>query len=217
MRDRLSDLSRQCSSTEEALPPCLLDKLGETPETADVATITCLRCATPMCELESEFDNLGLGSVVEPAEQACLQLIERLVLQESSPTADVETDTAIAETLGPYAIQELLGEGGIGRVYRATHTRLRKDVAIKVPSQKALVSPHAVRRFEREMQAVGKVEHPNVVGAMDAGTTDGITYLAMDMLEGADCSKVCDAVPNMSVATACEIARLAAKVLQHAH
>ena len=217
MRERLPHLEKRCGSADEFLPPCLLDELEETPDTADMSILACQRCEISLCQLQSDFDNLGLGQAVEPTEQACFQLIERLVLQELSSSAAAETDTALAETLGPYAIREVLGEGGMGRVYRATHTRLRKDVAIKVLSDKALVSPQAIARFEREMQAVGKVEHPNVVGAMDAGTIDGITYLTMDMLEGADCSQVCDAVPNMSVATACEIARQAAIGLQHAH
>src|SRR5262245_35373826 len=79
------------------------------------------------------------------------------------------TVLAAGSTLGPYRILQKLGEGGMGAVYKAQHTRLDKTVAIKVLSQAFVQHPGAVARFQREMKAVGKLEHPHIVRAMDAG------------------------------------------------
>ena len=86
--------------------------------------------------------------------------------------------------LGPYQLLEKLGEGGMGAVYKARHTKLGRIMAVKVLSKKTLQEKSAIVRFEREMLAVGKVEHPNVVQAFDAGEVHGRHYLAMEYVEG---------------------------------
>jgi len=79
--------------------------------------------------------------------------------------------------LGPYVVLELLGEGGMGVVYKAEHRKMRRVVALKVIASDALKSPAAVQRFEREVQAAAKLEHPNIVTAFDAGEAAGTHYL----------------------------------------
>ena len=220
MFDQKSNQTRQCESPDKSLPPCLLNKLGDIPDSDDASNATCERCLKTLDEMESDLGqfekNLRAGSPAQALDQACFQIIERLVLQDGSTVAQNRW-TPGPISVGPYILHEPLGEGGMGRVYRATHTRLRKDVAVKVLSEKALVDPASLARFEREMEAVGTVEHPNVVNALDAGTQDGITYLVMELVRGVDCSRVCDVVPQLSVSSACEIARQAAVGLQHAH
>ena len=119
--------------------------------------------------------------------------------------------------LGPYILVDLLGEGGMGRVYKAHHTRLGRDVALKVIRKEKLTRPSVVQRFHQEIRAAAQLSHPNVVLAFDADQADGIHYFSMEYVEGTDLSKLVRDVGPLSVAAACDYARQAALGLQHAH
>lgn len=115
-----------------------------------------------------------------------------------------------------YRLVDRLGQGGMGTVYRAVHARLGKVVAVKVlPAD--MMQPDAVARFQREMRAVGKLHHPNIVQAFDAGEHEGTHFLAMECVEGCDLATLVQGRGPLSVADACEIVRQAALGLQHAH
>jgi serine/threonine protein kinase len=86
---------------------------------------------------------------------------------------------------GRYRLEDTLGRGGMGLVFRATHVGLRRQVAVKVLHPSLAASPDVRSRFEREALAVGKVDHPNCVATYDVGRLpDGSLYLAMELLEG---------------------------------
>ena len=119
--------------------------------------------------------------------------------------------------LREYQLIEKLGEGGMGTVYRARHTKLDREVAVKLLPSERLRSAQAVSRFEREMKAIGRLHHPNIVQAFDAGEVEGQYYLAMELVSGLDLSMLVDRVGPLPVADACEIVRQAALGLQHAH
>ncbi|MEO8844583.1 MAG: protein kinase [Kofleriaceae bacterium] len=86
---------------------------------------------------------------------------------------------------GRYRLDDTLGRGGMGLVYRATHIGLRRQVAVKILHPSLAASPDVRSRFEREALAVGKVDHPNCVATYDVGRlADGSLYLAMELLEG---------------------------------
>jgi serine/threonine protein kinase len=120
-------------------------------------------------------------------------------------------------TLGQYELLARLGRGGMGTVYKARHLRLKRFVAVKVISQQRLPDPQAVARFHREMEAVGRLSHPNIVQATDAGETAGQHFLAMEFVEGRNLAQLVRAGGPLPVADACEIARQAAVGLEHAH
>jgi serine/threonine protein kinase len=127
-----------------------------------------------------------------------------------------------AEPLPPEHIREYrvlakLGEGGMGAVYKAEHTRLRRIVALKILPSHRRKSSSAVARFDREMQAVGALDHPNIVRAYDAGEHEGRHYLVMEYVDGSDVSQLVLRHGPLPVAEACEIVRQAAAGLQHAH
>src|SRR4051812_4965103 len=86
---------------------------------------------------------------------------------------------------GRYLIKQLLGEGGMGSVYLAEHTGMKKRVALKLLHPEMVENPEVSARFEREAMAAAHVEHPNVAGATDFGKTDdGAFFLVLEYVEG---------------------------------
>ncbi len=86
--------------------------------------------------------------------------------------------------LGQYRIEQCIGEGGMGAVYRAEDSRLRRRVAIKVLSDSFLPAPGAIDRFWVEARAVSALNHPNICTIHDVGEVNGRPYLVMELLEG---------------------------------
>ena len=86
--------------------------------------------------------------------------------------------------LGPYEIDELIGAGGMGQVYRARDSRLGRQVAIKTLSGTAAADPEFLRRFETEAKAASALEHPNLLVVYDVGREGDISYIVSELLEG---------------------------------
>src|SRR6266853_801494 len=86
--------------------------------------------------------------------------------------------------LGPYEIVSLLGAGGMGEVYRARDSRLRREVAIKVLPQALSLDADRMRRFEQEALATSALNHPNILAVFDIGTSEGSPYVVSELLEG---------------------------------
>jgi formylglycine-generating enzyme required for sulfatase activity len=119
--------------------------------------------------------------------------------------------------VGRYVLLDLLGEGGMGKVFKAHDARLGRDVALKLIRPERLSHPAAMARFDQEMKALGKLDHPHVVRAFDAGQAGGAHYVAMEFIDGADLTKLVRVRGPLPVAEACEYARQAALGLQHAY
>ncbi len=105
----------------------------------------------------------------------------------------------------------------MGAVFKAQHEHLDKTVAIKVLSAAVTHQADAVARFRREMRAVGKLNHPNIVQAHDAGEIAGTHYLAMEFIDGTDLLHLVRERGPMSVMNACKAVRQAAQALAAAH
>ncbi len=99
-------------------------------------------------------------------------------------TTEQPLDLVGQEFEGRYRIEAHVGQGGFGVVYRATDTKLSRQVAVKVLCEAAGMRQSQRRRFEREAEALAVVSHPNVVGVLDFGVADDTPYLVMELLEG---------------------------------
>ena len=91
---------------------------------------------------------------------------------------------AVGTRLGPYEIQPSLGAGGRGEVYRATDTKLGRDIALKVLPDDMAHDPERLARFRREAKALAQLDHPNIVSMHSVEESDGIHFLTMQLVEG---------------------------------
>ncbi len=135
----------------------------------------------------------------------------------AAPGGQVTAESTMLGELAEYELLEKLGEGGMGAVYKARHTKLKRMVALKVLPKGRREDDRAIARFEREMEAVGRLDHPHIVRAMDAREVEGTRFLVMEYVEGLDLGKVVRRLGPLSVADACELVRQAALGLQSAH
>ena len=87
--------------------------------------------------------------------------------------------------LGPYEVLAPLGAGGMGEVYRARDTRLEREVAIKVLPAELASDAERLKRFEKEARSASALNHPNIVTIYDIGSEGGVSYIAMERVEGA--------------------------------
>ncbi len=122
--------------------------------------------------------------------------------------------------LGNYELEQRLGSGGMGDVYRARHVQFGRMRAVKVIRQHFVDSGHreVIRRFYQEIKAVGALEHPNIVVAIDSSApTDAVHYLVMEYIDGIGADALVADNGPLPVADACEIARQAARGLAYIH
>jgi serine/threonine-protein kinase len=118
--------------------------------------------------------------------------------------------------VGPYRILDQLGQGGMGRVYKAIHQTMNRLVALKVFSPKMVNTARAYQLFLREVRAAAQLSHPNIVMAFDANEHEGRHYLAMEYVDGPNLERYVSKHGRLRVGLACEITFQAANGLQHA-
>jgi serine/threonine protein kinase len=118
--------------------------------------------------------------------------------------------------LGPYKLLERVGKGRLTTVYKAVH-RLGHVVAVKVLPPSQARDPQALARFRREATVALRLQHPNVVRSLEAGTDDGVHYLVMEYLEGETLQQRLDRRGRLPPAEATDLIRQALLGLQHLH
>src|SRR5262249_43274335 len=133
-----------------------------------------------------------------------LQKLEARLAEEGHPTEPAELATCLVKdgvlteyqarqvlkgrpevlTFGGYAILEFLGKGTMGKVYKAKHRMMARVVALKILEPRYITSARSLARFQREMQMVGRLDHPNVVRAFDADRIGDCYFIAMEYVPG---------------------------------
>jgi serine/threonine protein kinase/class 3 adenylate cyclase len=129
-------------------------------------------------------------------------------------------DATALKRVGNYELEEVLGSGGMGDVYKARHLQFGRVRAVKVIKQQFVTSGHTdvIRRFYNEIKAVGRLEHKNIVVAIDSSSpTDQVHYLVMEYIEGVSLDELVGRHGPLPIAEAAEIIRQAARGLQYIH
>jgi len=132
---------------------------------------------------------------------------------------ETSTDPLIGRILGErFLVQELLGQGGSGTIYRAEHVTLRRKVAIKVLHNELSRDDLAIERFRREATTVAEIDNEHIVEIHDFGRTpDGRLYLAMELLEGETLDTVLARETQLSIERAADILIQVGEALMEAH
>jgi TolB-like protein len=131
-------------------------------------------------ELQRSLESL-LAHSVETGSSFEQAFNEAVDLEGSFPT----NLDLLGRTLGHYRIIEKIGEGGMGEVYRATDTRLGRDVAIKILPEDFTRDPERLARFDREAQVLASLNHPNIATIYGIDEVEGTRFLVLELLKGA--------------------------------
>jgi hypothetical protein len=178
------------------------------------------------CPVSAELSAFRSGSLPEADEArvadhllscpVCRQLLDADPTV-TRPLSDTDPDLQLPPAvIGPYRIVRVIGRGGMGTVFEAVHEEMGCRVAVKMLS-KSETDPDARSRFRKEWQAVGRLNHPNVVRGLNAGFADGVPYLAMELVDGPDVGKLVREAGRLAPAEAAAVVAQAARGLAHAH
>jgi WD40 repeat protein len=136
---------------------------------------------------DAEREESGANTAANADPHAAKQFAARLV--EEKRITPYQSSVLLAGrwrelSLGDYLLRDRLGKGGMGEVFLALHRHMQREVALKVLLERDVASEEVARRFRREIQAIAKLSHPNIVTAYDAGEDRGMLYLVMEYVEG---------------------------------
>jgi len=119
--------------------------------------------------------------------------------------------------IGGFLLLEKIGEGGMGKVYRARQLNLDRIVALKVVRRDLLANPKVLQRFHREARMAAALDHPNIVRLYDADRVDGNYFLSMEFVRGSDLNQVIRSLGSLPVQQTVRFVMQIAAGLQHAH
>ena len=182
--------------------PELLDQMTEA-DTSDDSLLVELRHSAAGFMREAEFLQ-GLKAISQTG-------------TASLPAGVIPESSGAMGMVGPYRLVERINRRGLSVVWRATDTRDGTPAAIKLLPVQRLNDPDALARFRREMALVANLNHPNIVRCLGSGETDGVPYLAMELLEGCDLSDLVRRQGALSIGAACAIVSQAANALEYVH
>jgi len=140
------------------------------------------------------------------------------LLGDEPAHAPAGADPLVGRVLaGRYRIDEVIGRGGMGVVYRVEHVRMGKLMAVKLLHGELARDREVVRRFHREAEAVSKLDHPHTVQVFDFGESDGMTWLVMELLSGRDLGALLTSDGSVDFTRAARIVWQIASSVQQAH
>src|SRR5438445_36430 len=142
---------------------------------------------------------------------------ERAPARLSNADVSRPVTLGVGETFGGYTIESVLGRGGMGTVFLATHERLARKVALKVIAPELALNEEFRARFLRESQLAASLDHPNVIPIFDADEVDGVLYLAMRYVSGPSLQTLLRERGTLSPAETLRIAEQIGGALDAAH
>ncbi|MBL8810970.1 MAG: protein kinase [Planctomycetaceae bacterium] len=157
----------------------------------------------------------GGSDVIDEALSKARRLLDTPLEAENDPKPVAWHPTH--RDFGCYELLRPLGRGGMGAVYLARHRQLGKQVAIKLLPVMSAEDSDVRTRFDREIRVVGRLNHPSIVAATDAGEIEGTQFLVMEYVPGLDLSRLARLMGRLPVAEACELIRQASLGLSCAH
>lgn len=162
--------------------------------------------------LNRECPDPSLRREVESLLAACDAGDSHFLEQPEFEREDLEPGTM----LGPYEILSHLGSGGMGEVYRARDTKLKREIALKLLPRDFARNPGALVRFEREARVLASLNHPNIVTVYDIGQDRGAVYIAMELVQGKTLDEILTSGP-MPIRQILDVAAQVAAGLAVAH
>lgn len=145
--------------------------------------------------------------------EALIAVAKTIAPQEVGDANSIEP----GDQIGPYRLIRKIGVGGMGEVYLARHSKMQRDAAIKFLSPELVRSKAARKRFEREVETIARLQHPNIVAAYDANEIDGRFFLVLEFAPGRDLQQVVRTSGPLSCAAALAAVKQAAIGLGYAH
>jgi serine/threonine protein kinase len=143
--------------------------------------------------------------------------LQRLGWLTAYQVEELAAGRTAALVLGPYLLLEQLGEGGMGKVFKARHRVQDRIVAVKVIKPERVSDVNVLERFRREIRAAARLEHQHVVRSYDADEANGRLFFVMEYLSGRDLGKLVRACHPLPLWQACDFIRQAAIGLQYIH
>ncbi len=201
------DSQFQSSAIEELLPV----EIAYRQKNGDACDLDELQLRFPETDPAWLREQLGGATVVlGGSEESAISTAVRPVV-ESNSMSDMP------ERIGDYDLQDVIGRGGMGAVYRAVHRRMDRMVALKVLRPEISRDPVLKQRFEREVRAAAKLSHPNIVAAYDAREEDGLYCLITEFIDGDDLNAMVRRDGPLPVPEAVDVILQAARGLEYAH
>jgi hypothetical protein len=226
-------LPKQCPSPDELRVYALGDTCEDVAVRIEEHLARCVACEETLANFDSADDTLvrhlplAAAADQEPEAGWLARLREDVPHRGEDADAPVaggtvdldaaEHNVSAREFLGSYRLLARIGRGGMGVVYRALHTQLDRVAAVKVLAPHLVASARARARFDREIQVIGRLDHPGIVRATDAGRVGRTAYLVMEYVEGVDLARLVRRGGPLPVCEACEAARQVAEALAAAH
>ncbi len=209
--ERCSDCRRQVSEIE---PDSFADRLRQAAEGSEIPAIDRPLAATPQTE-----SPVADGVTVDSSDRPCMSEtgpVGATSAPQNSPTVSSLPAGTLVGYFGDYELQSVLGEGGMGIVYRARQLSLNRPVALKMIKAARFAGAEEVRRFQNESEAVAQLDHPNIVPIFEVGRLEDQHYFSMKLISGESLDKrPRDYLANPRQAA--ELVAITAGAVHHAH
>ena len=179
--------------------------------------LKCLKKSRLLTEKQLALVQKSIGASKKPLTPGAVtdQLVKQELITEWQAKMLLQKQTGFV--LGQYRLLKPIGQGGMGKVFKAWDRKSKQTVAIKVLSKKLAKKKKLVARFQREIDLASKLNSPYIVRTVDAGTIGQSHFMVMEYVDGESIDEIAKRQGRMKAEHACELARQAALGLQDAH